>query len=143
MSSQRQNKTPQPTPGHSRDYSQVANDDLVVLTDDSTDTEREKAVEKARRREEAEKKELSGAVYDVNTAQRVPGTSVVVTMTRRPPCTRCIASLMAEENLQLDTGRGGGGTLAEESRDRELLRREEEEDAREGKGESNRDGGSG
>ncbi|KIO00231.1 hypothetical protein M404DRAFT_29632 [Pisolithus tinctorius Marx 270] len=53
----RQNKTPQPTPGHSRDYSQVADDDLVVLTDDSTDTEREKTAEKACWREEAEKKE--------------------------------------------------------------------------------------
>ncbi|KIO06722.1 hypothetical protein M404DRAFT_24411 [Pisolithus tinctorius Marx 270] len=182
MSSQHQNKTPQPTPGHSRDYSQVANDDLVVLTDDLTDTEHEMTVEKARRQEEAEKKEreceeaerrqreeeevqwkkvadeeakrqrqraaeeaekqrqraqarqdeavqrLSGVVYDVNTAQRVPGTSVVVTTTRWPPCTCCIVSLTAEEHLQLDAGRGSGGTLAEESRDREFLRREEEED---------------
>ncbi|KIN96868.1 hypothetical protein M404DRAFT_32825 [Pisolithus tinctorius Marx 270] len=213
MSSQHQNKTPQPTPGHPHDYSQVTDDDLVILTDDSTDTEREKAAEKARQREEVEKKEreceaerkakreeakrqkaeearqeaerrqreeeeaqwkkaadeeaerqrqrvaeeaekqrqraqarwdeaaqrLSSVVYDINTAQRVPGTSVVVTATRRPPCTRCIASLMAEENLQLDAGRGGGRTLTEESRDRELPRREEEEDMREGKGESGED----
>ncbi|KIO00978.1 hypothetical protein M404DRAFT_29183, partial [Pisolithus tinctorius Marx 270] len=193
MSSQHQNKTPQPTPGHSRDYSQVTNDDLVVLTDDSMDTEREQTVEKARWREEAEKKEreckakrqkaeeawqeaeqrqreeeevqrkkaaeeeakkqrqkavveeaerqrqraqarwdkaaqrLCGTVYDVNTAQKVPGASVVVTATRRPPCTHCIASLM------LDVGRGGGRAFVEESRDGELLRREEEEDARKGK----------
>ncbi|KAI6138158.1 hypothetical protein BKA82DRAFT_24652 [Pisolithus tinctorius] len=153
MSSQCQNKTPQPTPGHSRDYSQVADDDLVILTDDSTDTEREKTAEKAHRREEAEMKEqreeeeaqqkkaadeeaerqrqraaeeaekqrhrasqeraqarrdeaaqrLSGTVYNINTAQRVPGTSVVVTATRWPPCTRCIASLMAG---QCEPGQG-------------------------------------
>ncbi|KIO03608.1 hypothetical protein M404DRAFT_26922 [Pisolithus tinctorius Marx 270] len=57
MSSQRENTTPQPTPGHSRDYSQVTDDALVVLTNDSTDTEREKNAEKARRRAEAEQKE--------------------------------------------------------------------------------------
>ncbi|KIO03687.1 hypothetical protein M404DRAFT_26979 [Pisolithus tinctorius Marx 270] len=42
-------------------------------------------------------------VYDVNTAQRVPGTSVVVTMTRRPPCTCCVASLTAG---QCEPGQG-------------------------------------
>ncbi|KIN94158.1 hypothetical protein M404DRAFT_35340 [Pisolithus tinctorius Marx 270] len=176
MSFQRENTTPQPTPGHSCDYSQVTDNALVVLTDDLTDTKREKNMEKACRQreeeeaqwkkaveeeaerqrqraaEEAEKQRqraqarrdeatqrLSGAVYNVNTAQRVPGTSVVVTMTRQPPCTCCIASLMVEENLQLDVGRGGGGTLVEESRDGEFLRREEEEDMREGKGESRED----
>ncbi|KIN98630.1 hypothetical protein M404DRAFT_31126 [Pisolithus tinctorius Marx 270] len=150
MSSQRQNKTPQPNPGHSCDYSQVTNDDLVILTDDSTDTEHEKTVEKARQREERQKVEevwqeaewrqreeeevqrkkvaeeeaekqrqkavaeeaerqrqraqarwdeaaqrLCGTGYDVNTAQKVPGASMVVTVTRWPPCTRCVASLMA------------------------------------------------
>ncbi|KIO14830.1 hypothetical protein M404DRAFT_17696 [Pisolithus tinctorius Marx 270] len=155
MSSQRENTTPQPTPGHSRDYSQVADDTLVVLTNDSTDTEHEKNAEKAQearleaeRRKRAEEEEearrkkaaeeeaerqrqraaeeaekhrqrasqeraqarqdeamqrLSSAVYDVNTAQRVPGTSVVVTVTRRPPCTRCIVSLMAG---QCEPGQG-------------------------------------
>ncbi|KIO11692.1 hypothetical protein M404DRAFT_20308 [Pisolithus tinctorius Marx 270] len=156
MSSQRENTTPQPTPGHSHDYSQVADDALVILTDDSTDSEHEKNAEKACRRAEAEQKEkeheaekrakeeeearrkkvaeeeaerqrqraaeeagkqrqraqarwdeaaqrLSSAVYNVNTAQRVPGTSVVVTATRQPPCTRCVASLMAG---QCEPGQG-------------------------------------
>ncbi|KIO00964.1 hypothetical protein M404DRAFT_29168 [Pisolithus tinctorius Marx 270] len=126
MSSQCQSKTPQPTPGHVRDYSQVADEELVVLTDDSTDTEWEKAkheeakrqkaeeerleVERRKRAEEEEEvrrkkvaeeeaerqrqraseeraqarreeaaQRLCSAVYDINTAQRVPGTSVVVT----------------------------------------------------------------
>ncbi|KIO02107.1 hypothetical protein M404DRAFT_28064 [Pisolithus tinctorius Marx 270] len=57
MSFQRENTTPQPTPGHSHDYSQVADDTLVVLTDDSTDTECEKNVEKAHQRAEAEQRE--------------------------------------------------------------------------------------
>ncbi|KIO07264.1 hypothetical protein M404DRAFT_23715, partial [Pisolithus tinctorius Marx 270] len=157
MPSQHQSNTPQPTPSHVHDYSQVADEELVILTNDSTDTEREKSAEKAKceeakrrkveeerleveRRKRAEEEEearrkkvaeeeaerqrqrvaeeaekqrqrasqeraqarrdeaaqrLSGAVYDVNTAQRVPGTSVVVTATRQPPCTRCVASLMA------------------------------------------------
>ncbi|KIN97467.1 hypothetical protein M404DRAFT_32311 [Pisolithus tinctorius Marx 270] len=145
MSFQRKNTTPQPTPGHSHDYSQVTDDMLVVLTNDSTDTECEKNAEKACRQreeeeaqqkkaaeeeaerqrqravEEAEKQRqrasqeraqarrdeaaqrLSGAVYDVNTAQRVPGTSVVVTTTRWPPCTHCIVSLMAG---QCEPGQG-------------------------------------
>ncbi|KIO10899.1 hypothetical protein M404DRAFT_21104 [Pisolithus tinctorius Marx 270] len=168
MPSQRQSDTPQPTPGHVRDYSQVADEELVVLTDDSTDTEWEKSVKKARRREETERREreheaehkakheeakrrkaeeerleaerrkraeeeeearrkkvaeeeverqrqraqarrdeatqrLTGAVYDINTAQKVPGASVVVTMTRRAPCTRCIASLTAG---QCEPGQG-------------------------------------
>ncbi|KIO04680.1 hypothetical protein M404DRAFT_26149 [Pisolithus tinctorius Marx 270] len=153
MSSQHQNKTPQPTPGHSHDYSQVADDDLVILTDDLMDTECEKTVEKAqawqeaewRQREEeevqrkkvveeeAEKQRqkaaaeeaerqrqraskeraqarqdeaaqrLCGVVYNVNTAQKVPGASVVVTVTRRPPCTRCVASLMVG---QCEPGQG-------------------------------------
>ncbi|KIN96435.1 hypothetical protein M404DRAFT_33230 [Pisolithus tinctorius Marx 270] len=182
MPSQRQSNTPQPTPGHIHDYSQVADEELVILTDDSTDTEREKSTEKAKREEakrwkaeeerlEAEQRKraeeeeearrkkaaeeeaerqrqrasaeraqarrdeatqrLTGAVYDVNTAQKVPGASVVVTTTRRAPCTRCIglrALSQQEEDLQLDMGRGSGGALAEESRDGELPRREEEED---------------
>ncbi|KIN92960.1 hypothetical protein M404DRAFT_36543 [Pisolithus tinctorius Marx 270] len=156
MSFQHENTTPQPTPGHSHDYLQVADDALVVLTDDSTDTECEKNAEKTHQREEEEQKEreqreeeeaqrkkvaeeeaerqkqkavaeeaerqrqrasqewaqarqdeaaqkLSGMVYNVNTAQRVPGTSVVVTATRRPPCTRCVASLTAG---QCEPGQG-------------------------------------
>ncbi|KIN96822.1 hypothetical protein M404DRAFT_32864 [Pisolithus tinctorius Marx 270] len=109
MSSQRQSKTPQPTPSHIHDYSQVMDEELVILTDNSTDTEQEKSVEKVRQWEEAERRERehkaecrakheeakrwkaeeerleADAVYDVNTAQRVPGTSVVATATRRPP----------------------------------------------------------
>ncbi|KIN95422.1 hypothetical protein M404DRAFT_34170 [Pisolithus tinctorius Marx 270] len=154
MPSQRQSNTPQPTPGHVHDYSQVMDEELVVLTDNSTNTEREKSVEKAKheeakrwkaeeerleaeQRKRAEEEEearrkkaaeeeaerqrqrasaeraqarrdeamqrLSGAVYDVNTAKRVPGTSVVVTMTRQPPCTRCIVSLTAG---QCEPGQG-------------------------------------
>ncbi|KIN99443.1 hypothetical protein M404DRAFT_30487 [Pisolithus tinctorius Marx 270] len=152
MSFQHKNTTPQPTPGHSCDYSQVADNALVVLTDDSTDTKHEKNTEKACQQVEAEQREkeheaeqeeevqwkkaaeeeaerqrqraveeaekqrqraqarqdeaaqrLSSVVYDVNTAQRVPGTSVVVTVTRRPPCTCCIASLMAG---QCEPGQG-------------------------------------
>ncbi|KIN95160.1 hypothetical protein M404DRAFT_34423 [Pisolithus tinctorius Marx 270] len=57
MSFQRENTTPQPTPGHSCNYLQVADDALVVLTDDSTDTECEKNAEKTCWREEAEQKE--------------------------------------------------------------------------------------
>ncbi|KIN92864.1 hypothetical protein M404DRAFT_36654 [Pisolithus tinctorius Marx 270] len=137
MSSQCQSKTPQPTPGHVCNYSQVMDEELVILTDDSTDTKQEKECkaeckakrwkteeewleaeqrkrveEEAQRRameeEEARKKRvaeeeaerqrqrsqarqdeavqrLSGMVYNVNTAKRVPGTSVVVTATRRAP----------------------------------------------------------
>ncbi|KIO02877.1 hypothetical protein M404DRAFT_27483 [Pisolithus tinctorius Marx 270] len=48
MPSQHQSKTPQPTPGHVCDYSQVADEELVVLTNDSTDTKREKSAEKAK-----------------------------------------------------------------------------------------------
>ncbi|KIN96417.1 hypothetical protein M404DRAFT_33304 [Pisolithus tinctorius Marx 270] len=48
MSSQHQSKTPQPTPGHICDYSQVADEGLAVLTDDSTDTKQEKSAEKAK-----------------------------------------------------------------------------------------------
>ncbi|KIN96034.1 hypothetical protein M404DRAFT_33689 [Pisolithus tinctorius Marx 270] len=149
MPSQRQSNTPQPTPGHVRDYSQVADEELVVLTDDSTNTEWEKSAEKVRQREETEQREreheaerkakreeakrwkaaeeeaerqrqrasaeraqarqdeatqrLTGVVYDVNTAQKVPGASVVVTTTRRAPCTRCIASLTAG---QCEPGQG-------------------------------------
>ncbi|KIO07418.1 hypothetical protein M404DRAFT_23931 [Pisolithus tinctorius Marx 270] len=150
MSSQHQRKTPQPNPGHVCDYSQVVDEELVVLTDDSTDTEWEKEreheaeckakceeakrwkveeekleVEQRKRVEEEEEawrkkaaeeeakrqrqraseeraqarqdeaaQRLCGMVYNVNTAQRVPGTSVVVTATRWPPCTHCGASLM-------------------------------------------------
>ncbi|KIO13222.1 hypothetical protein M404DRAFT_18727 [Pisolithus tinctorius Marx 270] len=46
MPSQCQSKTPQPTPGHVHDYSHVTDEELVILTDDSTDTEREKSMEK-------------------------------------------------------------------------------------------------
>ncbi|KAI6148103.1 hypothetical protein BKA82DRAFT_33363 [Pisolithus tinctorius] len=42
MSSQCQSKTPQPTPGHIHDYSQVMDEELVILTNDSTNTEQEK-----------------------------------------------------------------------------------------------------
>ncbi|KIO14823.1 hypothetical protein M404DRAFT_17680 [Pisolithus tinctorius Marx 270] len=171
MSPQRQSKTPQPTPGHVHDYSQVVDNELVILTNNSTNTEQEKSAEKAHQQEEAKWRErerkaehkakheeakrwkaeeewleveqkkrveeeaqrrreraqarqneaaqrLTGTVYDINTAQKVPGASVVVTTTKRAPCTRCI----------LDVGRGGSGALVEESRDRELPRREEEED---------------
>ncbi|KIO01229.1 hypothetical protein M404DRAFT_28969 [Pisolithus tinctorius Marx 270] len=51
MSSQCQSKTPQPTPSHVHDYSQVMDEELVILTDDSTDTEQEKSAEKAKRKE--------------------------------------------------------------------------------------------
>ncbi|KIN95227.1 hypothetical protein M404DRAFT_34348 [Pisolithus tinctorius Marx 270] len=155
MPSQCQSKTPQPTPGHVHDYSQVADEELVILTDDSTDTEREKERERKAKREEAKKwkaeeerleaerkkraeeeeearrkkaaeeeaerqrqrasqeraqarqdeaaQRLTGAVYDVNTAQKVPGASMVVTATRRPPCTRYVASLTAR---QCEPGQG-------------------------------------
>ncbi|KIO15017.1 hypothetical protein M404DRAFT_17886 [Pisolithus tinctorius Marx 270] len=46
MPSQRQSNTPQPTPSHVHNYSQVADEELVILTDDSTNTEREKSAEK-------------------------------------------------------------------------------------------------
>ncbi|KIN99726.1 hypothetical protein M404DRAFT_30173 [Pisolithus tinctorius Marx 270] len=152
MPSQHQSKTPQPTPGHVCNYSQVADEELVVLTDDSTDTEQEKSTEKreeakkrkveeerleveqrkraeeeeeARRKkaaeEEAERQRqrasqeraqarrdeamqrLTSMVYDINTTQKVPGASVVVTATRRPPCTCCVASLTAG---QCEPGQG-------------------------------------
>ncbi|KIO09186.1 hypothetical protein M404DRAFT_22372 [Pisolithus tinctorius Marx 270] len=154
MPSQRQSNTPQPTPGHIHNYSQVVDEELVILTDDSTNTEREKERERKAKREEAKRRKaeeerleaeqkkrveeeaqrrrateeeearkkraaeeeaerqrqrasqeraqarrdeavqrLTGVVYDVNTAQKVPGASVVVTATKRAPCTRCIASL--------------------------------------------------
>ncbi|KIO03566.1 hypothetical protein M404DRAFT_26872 [Pisolithus tinctorius Marx 270] len=140
MPSQRQSKTPQPTPGHVHDYSQVTDEELVILTDDFTDTEREKeckakhkeakrqkveeewleaewkkrAEEEAQKRrvmeEEAERQRqrasqeraqarLTGMVYDINTTQKVPGASVVVTATRRAPCTRCVASLTGQCKL--------------------------------------------
>ncbi|KIN96105.1 hypothetical protein M404DRAFT_33587 [Pisolithus tinctorius Marx 270] len=51
MPSQRQSNTPQPTPSHVHNYSQVTDEELVVLTDDSTNTEREKSAEKAKREE--------------------------------------------------------------------------------------------
>ncbi|KIO10319.1 hypothetical protein M404DRAFT_21292 [Pisolithus tinctorius Marx 270] len=51
MSSQCQSKTPQPTPGHVHDYSQVTDEELVILTDNSTDTEWEKSTEKAKHKE--------------------------------------------------------------------------------------------
>ncbi|KIN94635.1 hypothetical protein M404DRAFT_34859 [Pisolithus tinctorius Marx 270] len=52
MSFQHKNTTPQPTPGHSCDYSQVMDDALVILTDNSTNTEHEKNTEKTHWREE-------------------------------------------------------------------------------------------
>ncbi|KIO00942.1 hypothetical protein M404DRAFT_29140 [Pisolithus tinctorius Marx 270] len=157
MSSQCQNKTPQPTPGHSHDYSQVTDDDLTILTDNLLDTEQVEKKErecKAKRRkaeevrqeveqrqreeeevqrkkvaeDEAEKQRqkaaaeeperqrqraqarwdkaaqrLCGVVYNINTTQKVPGASMVVTATRWPPCTHCVASLMAG---QFDPGQG-------------------------------------
>ncbi|KIN96503.1 hypothetical protein M404DRAFT_33214 [Pisolithus tinctorius Marx 270] len=148
MSSQCQSKTPQPTPSHVCDYSQVADEELVILTNDSTNTkerehkakceeakrqkveeewleaeQKKRAEEEAQRRrvmeeEEAQKKRvaeeeaerqrqrasqeraqarqdkavqrLTSVVYNVNTTQKVPGASVVVTMTKRAPCTHCI-----------------------------------------------------
>ncbi|KIO14994.1 hypothetical protein M404DRAFT_17815 [Pisolithus tinctorius Marx 270] len=191
MPSQRQSNTPQPTPSHVHDYSQVADEELVILTNDSTDTEQEKSMEKAkckeakrrkaeeerleaewkkraeeeaqRRRameeEEAQKKRvaeeeaerqrqraqarrdeatqrLTSAVYNVNTAQKVPGASVVVTVTKRAPCTRCIASLTAG---QCELGQGekkkrtqGKGketaTETEEVDDEQEIGREDEEE---------------
>ncbi|KIN96496.1 hypothetical protein M404DRAFT_33204 [Pisolithus tinctorius Marx 270] len=179
MSSQHQSKTPQPTPGHVHDYSQVADEELAILTDDSTDTEREKSAEKVRRREEAEWRErereaerrakrkeakrwkaeeerleaewrkrveeeeevrrkkvaeeeaerqrqrasqeraqarrneaaqrLTGMVYDVNTTQKVPGASVVVTTTRRAPCTRWKGKEKATETEEADNEQEIGG----------------------------------
>ncbi|KIO07158.1 hypothetical protein M404DRAFT_24241 [Pisolithus tinctorius Marx 270] len=164
MSPQRQSKTPQPTPGHVHDYSQVADDELksaekACQQEEAERREREreaeckakreeakrrkveeewleaewkkKVEEEAQRRrameeEEAQKKRaaeeeaerqmqraqarqdeavqrLTGTVYDVNTAQKVPGASVVVTATKRAPCTRCIASLTAG---QCELGQG-------------------------------------
>ncbi|KIN92779.1 hypothetical protein M404DRAFT_36727 [Pisolithus tinctorius Marx 270] len=157
MSSQCQSKTPQPTPSHICDYSQVTDEELVVLTNDSTDTEQEKSEAKQREREckakckeakrrkveeerleewrkraeeeeEAQRKKAAeeeaerqrqraseeraqarqdeatqSMVYNVNTTQRVPGTSVVVTVPRRAPCTHCVASLMAG---QCEPGQG-------------------------------------
>ncbi|KIO12106.1 hypothetical protein M404DRAFT_19948 [Pisolithus tinctorius Marx 270] len=50
-------KTPQPTPGHICDYSQVADEELVILTNDSTNTESEKTAEKACQQEENEQRE--------------------------------------------------------------------------------------
>ncbi|KIN95971.1 hypothetical protein M404DRAFT_33708, partial [Pisolithus tinctorius Marx 270] len=191
MPSQCQSNTPQPTPGHVRDYSQVVDEELVVLTNDSTNTEREKerkaerkakheeakrrkaeeeqleaeqkkrAEEEAQRRrateeEEARKKRaaeeeaerqrqrasqeraqarrdeaaqrLTRAVYDVNTAQKVPGASVVVTATKRAPCTCCIASLMAG---QCKPGQGKGkekATETEEADDEREIGGEDEEE---------------
>ncbi|KIO04889.1 hypothetical protein M404DRAFT_25977, partial [Pisolithus tinctorius Marx 270] len=150
MPSQRQSKTPQPTPGHVRDYSQVVDEELVSVEkacrrEEVERRERECEAEHKAKREEAKKRKaeeerleaerkkraeeeeeaqrkkvaeeeaerqrqrasqeraqarqdeaaqrLTSAVYDVNTAQKVPGASVVVTATRRPPCTRCVASL--------------------------------------------------
>ncbi|KIO07646.1 hypothetical protein M404DRAFT_23509 [Pisolithus tinctorius Marx 270] len=124
MSSQRENTTPQPTPGHSCNYSQVADDALAEearLEAERRQKEEEEAQRKKAAEEEAERQRqrasqeraqarqdeaaqrLSSTVYNINTAQRVPGTSVVVTVTRRPPCTRCIASLMAG---QCEPGQG-------------------------------------
>ncbi|KIO08053.1 hypothetical protein M404DRAFT_23314 [Pisolithus tinctorius Marx 270] len=57
MSFQHENTTPQPTPGHSHDYSQVADNALVILTDDLTDTEHEKNAEKAHRQRQREEEE--------------------------------------------------------------------------------------
>ncbi|KIN98458.1 hypothetical protein M404DRAFT_31327 [Pisolithus tinctorius Marx 270] len=48
MPSQCQSKTPQPTHGHVCNYSQVVDEELVILTDDSTDTEEHKAECKAK-----------------------------------------------------------------------------------------------
>ncbi|KIO14404.1 hypothetical protein M404DRAFT_18572 [Pisolithus tinctorius Marx 270] len=179
MSSQRQSKTPQPTPGHIRDYSQVTDEELAILTDDSTNTEREKSTEKACQREEAEQREreheaecrakrqeakrqkaeeerleaeqrkrveeeeevrrkkvaeeeverqrqrasqeraqarqneaaqrLTSAVYDINTTQKVPGASVVVTTTRRAPCTRWKGKEKATETEEVDDEQEIGG----------------------------------
>ncbi|KIO04281.1 hypothetical protein M404DRAFT_26474 [Pisolithus tinctorius Marx 270] len=57
MSFQHENTTPQPTPGRCCDYSQVADNALVVLTDDLTNTECKKIAERACWQEEAEKRE--------------------------------------------------------------------------------------
>ncbi|KIO07405.1 hypothetical protein M404DRAFT_23909 [Pisolithus tinctorius Marx 270] len=58
MSFQCKNTTPQPTPGHSCNYSQVVDNTLVILTNDLTDTECKKNVEKAHQWEEAEEAQL-------------------------------------------------------------------------------------
>ncbi|KIO03317.1 hypothetical protein M404DRAFT_27281 [Pisolithus tinctorius Marx 270] len=52
------------------------------------------SAERAQARQYKATQRLTGMEYDVNTAQKVPGASVVVTMIRRAPCTRCIANLM-------------------------------------------------
>ncbi|KIO07261.1 hypothetical protein M404DRAFT_23708 [Pisolithus tinctorius Marx 270] len=57
MSSQQQSRTPQQTPGHSHNYSQVVDESLVILTNDLTNTEMEKTTEKACQWEEAEWRE--------------------------------------------------------------------------------------
>ncbi|KIN97868.1 hypothetical protein M404DRAFT_31957 [Pisolithus tinctorius Marx 270] len=174
MSSQHQSKTPQPTPGHACNYSQVVDKELVVLTDDSTDTEQEKTAEKARRREENKRREREceaeqeerleaewrkraeeeeearrkkaaeeeaerqrqraqarrdeagqSAVYDVTTAQRVPGTSVVVTTIRRPLCTRCIEDAVAEPSWKR------AGTGSSQGEKKKILRGKGKEKATE------------
>ncbi|KIO01780.1 hypothetical protein M404DRAFT_28517 [Pisolithus tinctorius Marx 270] len=215
MSSQRQSKTPQPTPGQVRNYSQVADEELVILTDDSTDTEREKSVEKACHREETERREreceaerkakreeakrrkaeeerleaewrkraeeeeearrkkvAEEEAERQRQRQRASEERAQAKQNEAAQSVRCqhrpegpwdlrgghcdqkspLHSLYSksdggavragagqdqglralpqqEEDVQLDTGRGGGRAFAEESRDGELLRGEEEEDA--------------
>ncbi|KIO03919.1 hypothetical protein M404DRAFT_26531 [Pisolithus tinctorius Marx 270] len=201
MSSQRQSRTPQPTPGHVRNYSQVADEELVILTDDSTDTKWEKSMEKVHRREETKQRERErGAEHKAKReeAKRQKAEEERLEAERRKrrlegrrqqrrrqrgrgrgrgplrrglrpsgmrlhkegPWDLCgghhdqkspLHSLYSksdggavragagqdqglralpqqEEDVQLDTGRGGSRAFAEESRDRELLRGEEEED---------------
>ncbi|KIN94664.1 hypothetical protein M404DRAFT_34838 [Pisolithus tinctorius Marx 270] len=139
MSSQHQSQTPQPTPSHIHNYSQVTDEELVREREHKAECKanheeakwqkaeeeklevewRKRAEEEAQRRRVAEEEEaqrkkvaeeeverqrqqaseeraqarweeaaqrLCGMVYDINTAKRVPGTSVVVTATRWPPC---------------------------------------------------------
>ncbi|KIO14819.1 hypothetical protein M404DRAFT_17673 [Pisolithus tinctorius Marx 270] len=58
MPSQCQSNTPQPIPGHVHDYSQVVDEELVILTDNSTNTEEHKAKCKEAKRQKAEEEQL-------------------------------------------------------------------------------------
>ncbi|KIN97935.1 hypothetical protein M404DRAFT_31878 [Pisolithus tinctorius Marx 270] len=148
MSSHRQSKTPQPTPGHVRNYSQKSVEKAhrreevkwrerehkaeckakrQRVEEEHEEAKRQRAEEewleaeqKKRAEEEAQRRRrasqeraqarrdeavqrLTSAVYDVNTAQKVPGASVVVTATRQHPCTHWVASPTAG---QCEPGQG-------------------------------------
>ncbi|KIO05707.1 hypothetical protein M404DRAFT_25014 [Pisolithus tinctorius Marx 270] len=53
--------------------------------------------ERAQARQDEAAQRLTSMVYNINTAQKVPGASVVVTTTRRAPCTHCIRMARAVE----------------------------------------------